>query len=264
MLSLELTKEELEQAGYNLEAIKNILISRAIYNESYNYEFTPEQLEEIKYIEQNEAVKLYMRKTVEPRLTVTETTIIDKYNENKSYFESQNISFSKAHDIIKNQLMQEVNFGLEQDLIHNMVHNMENSVSLSKEDIIFTKGNPDLIKSILLQNLLKQEAIKNTFFEDNADELETIKKEIRLKYYADTICSKDVKITEEEVSKYYVDHTKDFENVDMQYAYSQISNYLFQTKVNENMNKYIQEITNKYNLDKELEKYKKDDGAVIN
>ncbi|WP_068267808.1 hypothetical protein [Caviibacter abscessus] len=264
MLSLELTEKELEQANYNPEAIKNILVSRAIYNESYNYEFTEEQLEEIKYIEQNEAVRLYMRKTVEPRLLVTETTIIDKYNENKSYFESQNISFSKAHDIIKNQLTQEINFGLEQDLVYNLVHNMEESVTLSKQDLVFTKGNPDLIKSILLQNLLKQEAIKNTFFEDNADELETIKKEIRLKYYADILCSKDVKITEEEVSKYYVDHTKDFENMDIQYAYSQISTFLFQTKVNENMSKYIKEITDKYEIDKKIEKYKKDDGAVIN
>lgn len=50
----------------------------------------------------------------------------------------------------------------------------------------------------------------------------------------------------------------------MQYAYSQISNYLYQLKVNENTNKFIESIVQKYNLDKEIEKYKKDDGAVIN
>lgn len=264
MLSLELTKEELEETKYNPDVIKNLLVSRAIYNESCNHEFTESELEEIKYIEQNEAVKLYMRKTVEPRILVTETEIIDQYNLEKSFFESQNIPFAKAREIIKEKLTNELNYGLEQDLVHNLVHNMEDTVTLSKKDILFSKGDPNIIKSILLQNLLNQEAIKKTFFEDNKEELETINKEIRLKYYVNVLCSKDVSVSDEEVSKYYVDNTKDFEGVDMQYAYSQISNYLYQLKVNENTNKFIESIVQKYNLDKEIEKYKKDDGAVIN
>jgi len=264
MLSLELTKEELEETKYNPDVIKNLLVSRAIYNESCNHEFTESELEEIKYIEQNEAVKLYMRKTVEPRILVTETEIIDQYNLEKSFFESQNIPFAKAREIIKEKLTNELNYGLEQDLVHNLVHNMEDTVTLSKKDVLFSKGDPNIIKSILLQNLLNQEAIKKTFFEDNKEELETINKEIRLKYYVNVLCSKDVSVSDEEVSKYYVDNTKDFEGVDMQYAYSQISNYLYQLKVNENTNKFIESIVQKYNLDKEIEKYKKDDGAVIN
>ena len=264
MLSLELTKEELEEIKYNSDIIKNLLVSRAIYNESCNHEFTESEIEEIKYIEKNEAVKLYIRKAVEPRIVINENEIIDQYNLEKSFFESKNIQFAKAREIIKERLTNELNYGLEQDLIHNIVNNMEGSVTLSKKDILFSKGDPNIIKSILIQNLLNQEAIKKTFFEENKEELKTINKEIRLKYYVNILCSKDVIISDKEVSKYYVDNTKEFEGVDMQSAYSQISNYLYQLKVNENTSKFIESVIKKYNLDKEIEKYKKNNGAVIN
>ena len=46
-----MTSDELKAVEYNEEAIKNILVSRAIYNESYNYEFNEKEAEEIKYLE---------------------------------------------------------------------------------------------------------------------------------------------------------------------------------------------------------------------
>lgn len=263
-MTLELTTDELKAVDYNLDAIKNILVSRAIYNESYNFEFNENELEELKYLEKNEIIRYYMRKTVEPRLIVTENSIIDKYNEDKQYFDSQNIPFSKAHEIIKSQLNAEVNYGLEQDFVSNLVYNMSDTVTLKKEDIVFSKGDPNLIKTMVLFELLTTEANKTNFFEENEKDIDILKKEVRIKYYVQVICSKKIQITGEMVSKFYVDHTKDFEGVDMQVAYDNIASYLFQTKMDENTNEYIKSIAEKYNLDEEIKKYKKEDGDVVN
>lgn len=255
MLKLEFTPEELTKIEYNKEVMKNILVSRAIYNESYNYDFTDGQLEDLRFLENNEAIKLYMKKTVEPRVLVTENSIIDRYNANKEFFEANKISFKDAHEIIKNQLNQEVNYGLEQDLVKKLVHNMEDEVSLPKKDILFTKGDPELLKAILLNALLRQEANKGSFFEDNKEELDTIYKEVRIQYFVKVNCSKEINITQEEVSKFYVDHTKNFENMDINEAYQSIANLLYQQELDKRVNAYIQEISKKYKLDEEVEKY---------
>lgn len=264
MMTLELTNEELKAANYDLDAIKNILVSRAIYNESYNYEFSEKELEDLKYLEKNEIIRYYMRKTVEPRLVVTENTIIDRYNENKKYFDEQNIPFTKAHEMIKAELNNEINYGLEQDFVSELVHNMEDTVTLKKEDIVFSKGDPNLIKSMLLFELLTIKANKTDFFSKNEKEIDILKKEVRIKYFVQITCSKNIEITTEMVSKFYVDHTKEFEGVDMQVAYDNIASYLFQTQMDKNTNKYINSIIEKYNLNEEVKKYKKEDGDVLN
>ena len=264
MLTLEMTSDELKAVEYNEEAIKNILVSRAIYNESYNYEFNEKEAEEIKYLEKNEIIRLYMHKTVEPRVIVTENSIIDRYNKDKAYFDNQNIPFTKAHEIIKSQLNAEVNYGLEQDLVTNLVHNMADTVTLKKEDIIFSKGDPELIKTMVLFELLTIEANKIDFFNKYAKDIDILKKEVRIKYYVNHICSKDIKITEEQVSKFYVDHTNDFSGVDIQVAYNNIASYLFQQEMDKRTNEYILSISEKYHLDEEVKKYKKDDKDVVN
>lgn len=255
MLTLELKEEELKEINYNKEAIKNLLVSRAIYNESYNHEFTEEEKLQIKYLEKSEAINFYMRKTVEPRVMVNENTIIERYNENKDYFNANNISFTDAREIIKSQLNAEVNYGLEQDLIKTLVHNMGENVTLNKEDILFTKGDANLIKSVLLFELLKQEAEKTNFFEKNEKELDILYKEVRIKFFVQSICSKEIEITQEEVSKFYVDNTKKFENISLEQAYNDIANYLFYEKLNVKTAEYIQKVSEKYFIDKEVEKY---------
>lgn len=262
MMTLELNEDELKQIDYDIDKIRKILVSRAIYNESYNYDFTKEQLADLKFLEDNAIVNLYMQKTVEPRVVVNENTIIDNYNENKEFFESKNIPFTEAREIIKENLNREVNYGLEQDLVYNLVHNMEESVSLKKEDILFTKGDPNMIKSVLLNALLRQEANKKTFFEDYKEQLDTLKKEVRINYFVNLICRKDIEITEEKVSRYYVDNSKQFENIDLKSAYEYIFNFLFEKELNEKTNAYIESIRAKYNLEDEISKYKRTDEVL--
>ncbi len=262
MLDLKLNEKELEMVNYDKESIRNLLLSRAIYNESLEYEFTKEELKNLEFFEKSEALKLYMRKTVEPRVMVNENTIIEEYNKNKEFFEGQGISFKEAHDIIKNDLTNQVNYGLEQDLVKKLISDMEDSISLSKEDIQYTNGDPTLLKTVLLNTLLEKEATKIDFFNANKEELELINQEIRMNYYIRVINSKDVDVSTEAISKYYIDNTKEFENMDLQVAYNQIYNHLINEEVAKNTNKYAESVIEKYNINDLVEEHLKKE--VIN
>ncbi len=262
MLKLELNKKELEMVKYDKEAIRNLLLSRAIYNESLEYEFTNEELKNIEFFEKTEALKLYMRKTVAPRVMVNENTIIEEYTKNKDFFEGQGVSFKEAHDIIKNDLTNQVNYGLEQDLVKKLIENMDKSVSLTREDIQYTNGDPNLLKTVLLNTLLEKEAVKINFFEENKQELDLLKQEIRMNYYVRVINSKGIDVETDEISKYYIDNTKQFENMDMQVAYNQIYNHLLNEKISEKTNKYAEEMIEKYNINQKVEQQSKKE--VIN
>lgn len=264
MITIELNEKELELLNNDKNAIKNILVSKAIYNESYNHTFSDDEKIQIKYLEQNEAIKYFMTKTVEPRLSLNENTIIDEYNNNKAYFEENKINFAQARELIIQKLTQEINYGLEQDLVTNLVHNMDDSVTLSKEDILFTKGDPNLIKAIMLFELLKKEAKKTNFFEENKEEIDDLYKNVRIRFFVEKICSENIKVTQEEVSKFYVDNTKTFENITLEQASSQIYNHLFQEKFAKNVEEYTESIAKKYYIDEEVKKYLKDSNEVVN
>ncbi len=254
MLKLELNEKELEAIKYDKEAIKSLILSRAIYNESLEYEFTAEEIKNIEFFERTESLKLYVRKNIEPKIMVNENVIIDEYNKNKEFFDSQKVEFKEAHDIIKNDLINQMTYNLEQDLIKDLMNEMEESVSLSKQDILYTKGDPNLIKTIVFNTLLEKEAIKEDFFNKNKEEIDLLKQEIRMNYYIRVLNSKGVEITNEQISKFYIDNTKDFENMELQTAYNQIYNHLFDNEVVTNTNKYIDKMIEKYNINEKVEK----------
>lgn len=79
-----------------------------------------------------ETLNYYMNETITPRIMVNENTIIDEYNKHKEYFDNNNIPFSKAHDMVKENLTMQANIGLEQDLVAKLVHNMPEQVTFEK------------------------------------------------------------------------------------------------------------------------------------
>lgn len=257
MLPLELTKEELQNMDYNSENILQLLTSRAIYNESINYNFTENQQKELQYIYDCETVKYYMFKTVEPRIVVNENTVIDEYNKNKNYFTSNNISFKDARDIILNQLNEQVNYNLEQDLIKKLVDNMPDTISLKKEDIAFSKGNPEVLKSLVIISLLNEETKSSTFLEEHKQNLETIKQNIRLNYFINAYNSENITVTEEEIKKFYEDNKDSLEGRTLEESYNDIIHHIFNTTLKYNIEQYVKNIEEKYNLKKEVEKYTK-------
>ncbi|QXW65850.1 hypothetical protein KX935_00905 [Streptobacillus moniliformis] len=67
-MELKLTKKEIELFDKNEELIRMNLVSKAIYNESLNYEFTEMDNKNIWFSEENLVLELYMRKKLNQEL----------------------------------------------------------------------------------------------------------------------------------------------------------------------------------------------------
>lgn len=254
-MKFEIKEEVLKNIKGNKDAILSILIAQGLYNDSLEYTFNEEDKKNIWYFSEVEIIKMYMRKIVKPRLLVTENSIIEKYNENKKYFDDNNILFKDAREMIKNQLTDEVNFGLEEDFVKKMISEMKENVEMTQEDIKYTKGNPEMIKVILLINLVTKHAGATDFYEVEKDNILDIKKNIRLNYYLNKISSENIEVTEEEINAVFENQKADVANLSVVEANNRIGQAIFEQKIAMAKNKYISGIIEKYNLEKELEKY---------
>lgn len=61
-----------------------------------------------------------------------------KYNKDKQYFVSNNISFKDARDMIISNLNDQINYDLEQDLMKLLI-NMNDTITLKKKMLNFLK-----------------------------------------------------------------------------------------------------------------------------
>lgn len=261
MLSLELTDKELKDLNYDYNAIINLLVSRAIYNESVNYDFSEESKMQMKYIYDCEFVKFYMSKTVEPRVVVNENTVIDEYNKNKQYFVSNNISFKDARDMIISNLNYQMNYDLEQDLMKLLIDNMNDTITLNKEDVKFSKGDPEVIKSLLVISLLKEETNKNDFKTKYESELDTINKNVQLNFFINEYNRQGISVTEDEIKEIY-EQNKEKLNDTYENTYNDIIHSLYNHKLNENITEYTNSIIEKYNLNEYAKQYIKDEENI--
>ena len=174
-MELKLSEKELTNLSKDENAIKLNLVSKALYNESLNFKFNEEDLKNIWFNEQNLILDLYMRKKVEPRVMVNENLVIEEYNNNKKIFEENNMNFEQARNYILERLTTQVNEGLFEDLVKKLMNEMGDNVSLSKEDILFTKGDPNLIKAILLISVLNENAKQDNFFNEFEEDIDLLK-----------------------------------------------------------------------------------------
>ena len=216
-MELKLSEKELTNLSKDENAIKLNLVSKALYNESLNFKFNEEDLKNIWFNEQNLILDLYMRKKVEPRVMVNENLVIEEYNNNKKIFEENNMNFEQARNYILERLTTQVNEGLFEDLVKKLMNEMGDNVSLSKEDILFTKGDPNLIKAILLISVLNENAKQDNFFNEFEEDIDLLKKDARLNYYLNklieekaVVSNKDVLDTMQEISKHNFDAVKNY------------------------------------------------------
>lgn len=252
-MELKLTKEELTKLNNNEDAIKLNLISRVLYNESLNEEFDAEELKVIWFQEQNNILELYMRTKVEPRVMVNETTVLDEYNARKAFFEQNNIKFPEAREIIRENLIRQVNEGLFEDLVKKIMNDMEEKITLSKEDILFTKGNPELIKSVLLITALNENAKKDNFFEENKEEIELLKKDARLNYYLDKKIRSQISLTNddvlEEVQRVSKENFESVKNYSQDQLFKMIGDQMYVQTVQNIRNEIFNKIVEEHKID---------------
>ncbi len=253
---VSLTAEEKEELKGNEEGIKQVLINKAILETAKNYEFTPEEKEEFDYHFKNEKAKFFIAKEIEGRVSVNEDDVTRLYNENKGQFDAQNIPFSQAREIIQRDLLQQQLMVLEDEEVAKLIQEIEKPVEITKEEILFSKGNPDVIKSIIIGKIIERKIKEADFEKKEKNNIEIIESNVYINYYLDLQVRKNVVVTQEEISNIYESERGKLGNITPNSAYSQIANGLLNNKVNEERTKIVNTIAEEYKIEDLVKEYK--------
>ena len=253
---LALTEEE-KARGLNAEEIKGLLINKAILETAKKYDFNEEEKEEFEYFFKNEKSKFFIAKAIEDKISVNENDVTKLYTENKANFDAQNIPFSEAREIIQRDLLNQQLVTLEAEELNRLVEEMEDKVEITKKEILFSKGDAEVLKTLIVGKVIEKKMNDEKFEEQeqNQKDLEVIKDNVYINYYLDLEVRKNVKVTQEEIAQIYENEKAKLGNVTPNSAYQQIANGLFNNKIAEERNNLINKIVEDYKVDEVAKEY---------
>ena len=251
---LALTEEE-KARGLNAEEIKGLLINKAILETAKKYDFNEEEKEEFEYFFKNEKNKFFIAKAIEDKISVNENDVTKLYTENKANFDAQNIPFSEAREIIQRDLLNQQLVTLEAEELNKLVEEMEDKVEITKEEVLFSKGNSEVLKTLIVGKIIAKKMEEKNFEENNKDDIEIIKDNVYINYYLDLEVRKNVKVTQEEIAEIYENEKAKLGNVTPNSAYQQIANALVNNRAIEERNKLIDKISEEYKIEEIAKEY---------
>ena len=251
---LALTEEE-KARGLNAEEIKELLINKAILETAKKYDFNEEEKEEFEYFFKNEKSKFFIAKAIEDKISVNENDVTKLYTENKANFDAQNIPFSEAREIIQRDLLNQQLATLEAEELNKLVEEMEDKVEITKEEVLFSKGNSEVLKTLIVGKVIAKKMAEENFEESNKDDIEIIKDNVYINYYLDLEVRKNVKVTQEEIAEIYENEKAKLGNVTPNSAYQQIANALVNNRAIEERNKLINKISEEYKIEEVAKEY---------
>ena len=122
-------------------------------------------------------------------------------------------------------------------------------VEVSKEEILFSKGNPDVIKAIVIGKVIERK-IKETDFEKKEEaNIKIIESNVYINYYLDLQVRKNVVVTQQEVSDIYEAERGKLGNITPNDAYNQIANGLLNNKANGERLNVINKTAEEYKIE---------------
>lgn len=263
MKKLSVRKERLEFAKNNPSVLRDLVINEAILDKVNNYKFTKEEKEELDFLVKNDQLKFFLSKQV-GEIKINEEEIATVYSNNKQNFDSQNINFAQAKNIIGQELTNIKYNELENNKLEEIIKKMKKNVEISSEDIIFSKGDANVIKTIVINKVVEKVAKDEDFFKKETTELSLIEENVKIKFYVDLLIRKDVVVTEDEIRKVYENEKSKLGNITPNSAYQQIAQGLMNNKVNNTRAKIIEDIVSEYQIDKQLEKIASDNDIKLN
>ena len=252
---LTLTDEEIKDL--NEEGIKNLLINKAILETVKKYEFTDEEKEEFEYFYKNEKNKFFIAKLIEDKIVVNENDVTEIYTKNKANFDAQNITFSQAKEIIQRDLLNQQVATLEAEELDKLVKEMDDKVEITKEEILFSKGNSEILKTLIVGKIIAKKMDEENFEEKNKKDFAIIKDNVYINYYLDLQVRKNVKVTQEEISEIYEKEKAKLGNVTPNSAYQQIANGLLNNKAVKERNDLIDKISKDFGVEELVKEYTK-------
>ena len=146
---------------------------------------------------------------------------------------------------------------LEAEELNKLVEEMGDSVEITKKELLFSKGNPEVIKTIIVGKIIGKKMADEKFEEQeqNKKDLEIIKDSVYINYYLDLEVRKNVKVTQEEITQIYENEKAKLGNVTPNSAYQQIANGLLNKKAIEERNNLINKIAEEYKVDEVAKEY---------
>lgn len=254
-IKLTLTDEERE--GLDNEGIKRVLTNKAILDVAKGYEFSEEEKEEFDYFFTNEKHKFFVAKMIEDKISVNENDVTKLYTDNKANFDAQNIPFSQAREIIQRDLLNQQIATLEAEELNKLVEEMEDKVEITKKEILFSKGDAEVLKTLIVGKIISKKMADEKFEEQeqNKKDLEIIKDNVYVNYYLDLEVRKNVKVTQEEITEIYENEKAKLGNITPNSAYQQIASGLLNNRAIEERNNLVNKIIKDYKVDEVAKEY---------
>ena len=254
-IKLTLTDEERE--GLDNDGIKRILTNKAILDVAKGYEFSEEEKEEFDYFFTNEKHKFFVAKMIEDKISVNENDVTKLYTDNKANFDAQNIPFSQAREIIQRDLLNQQIATLEAEELNKLVEEMEDKVEITKKEILFSKGDAEVLKTLIVGKIISKKMADEKFEEQeqNKKDLEIIKDNVYVNYYLDLEVRKNVKVTQEEITEIYENEKAKLGNITPNSAYQQIASGLLNNRAIEERNNLVNKIIKDYKVDEVAKEY---------
>lgn len=249
---LKLTKIEKEEYLGKKEELRELLINKAVLDTASEYEFSEAEKMELDYIIDGEKVKFYVAKQIEDKILIDESEITKIYSENKKYFDSQKIAFSQAREMINRDLFNNQVRNLENQFILNSIEELKKSIEVTKEEILFSNGNSEILKTIITNKVINQKIKSEKFEKEVKQELDILKSNVLINFYLDIQIRNKISVSQNEVEEIYKKEQKQFVNIPIQDAYNQIANVLFNNKANELREKLVEDIAKGYNIEEVL------------
>ena len=255
MSGIILTKEEQKNLKGKKEEAYQLLVNKAILEKAKEAEYDPMEKKELDYITETEKSRFYVSKFVTPKVNVSENQIVEIYNANKEFFDKQNVEFEQARLGIHNDLFSNAAVQIEAEFINTIVDNMSKDVTVSKEDLKFTKGNAEVLRLFIINKIILEDAKKNNFEKEEKANLKILEDNVLLNYYADRTVKDKIRISQQEIEQIYNDNKESFGDMPVENAYNQIGNSLVTQKATQLKQELSNQIAKEYDIETEIEKY---------
>lgn len=243
-------KEELQNIEEGKEEVlRQLFINKAVLEVAEKHKFEEREHEEIEYFLYNEKAKFFLAKKIEDKISISDDEITRIYTENKANFDAQNIQYSEAKNIIQQNLLNQQIAQLETEELNKLIEEMDDKIEITKKEILFSQGNPEVLKSLIIGKVVGKKMKEENFEENEKDNLKIIEGNVLVNYYLDSMVRKNVQVTQEEVAAIYENEKAKLGNITPNDAYNQIANGLLNNKAVAERQSVIDDIVKKYNVE---------------
>lgn len=255
---ISLTEKEIEKYKDKPNEIAQVLVDKALLYEAQQVEKSNEEKKEMLFLQENALVRFYVQKKLDGTVTVTNNEIQSFYNANRGLFANQNEANSdNIAAQIYNFLHRQKLVANETKMIQDVISNFQGDLVLSNDEVKYMSNNSVRITAKYFDKIMLEEMKKEDFFTAEADELEEIKDKVQINYYIEKSLTGKVNVTEDEVKNFHEMNKESFLNFTIADAYTQIYNFLFQQKINNDRLEIMKKVVDKYKLNDIIKEYDK-------